>query len=111
MTTQQSATLFGRRLREARRRVDIPQDLLGVRIGLDEGTASARISRYETGVHEPPFSIAVKIAEVLAVPTAYFYCEDDNLAEIVLVWGRLPKAERKRMCELLAAAQFGDGIR
>ncbi|WP_150559461.1 helix-turn-helix domain-containing protein [Pandoraea bronchicola] len=109
MTTQQPATIFGRRLREARRRKDIPQDLLGVRIGLDEGTASARISRYETGVHEPPFSIAVKIAAALSVPTAYFYCEDDGLAEIVLMWGRASKAERKRMQDLVGATRSTDG--
>jgi transcriptional regulator with XRE-family HTH domain len=47
------STLFGRRLREARIRVGIPQDKLGVLIGMDEGCSSARISRYETGVHEP----------------------------------------------------------
>ncbi|WP_150677635.1 helix-turn-helix domain-containing protein [Pandoraea pneumonica] len=108
MTTQQPATIFGRRLREARRRMDIPQDLLGVRIGLDEGTASARISRYETGVHEPPFGIAVKLADALNIPTAYFYCEDDGLAEIVLLWGRLPKAKRRTVRALIEAEQADD---
>jgi len=48
-------SLFGRRLREARLRAGIAQDKLGVMIGLDEGCSSARMSRYETGVHEPPW--------------------------------------------------------
>lgn len=69
----------------------------------DEGTASARISRYETGVHEPPFSIAVKLAKALRVPAAYFYCEDDELANVVLAWGRLSKSERKRIKPLILA--------
>lgn len=54
MTLKEQPNLFGRRLREARQLADIPQDRLGVKIGLDEHTASARMSRYETGVHEPP---------------------------------------------------------
>jgi len=101
MTTQQSASLFGRRLRGARRQAEIPQDKLGVQIGLDEHTASARISRYETGVHEPPFEIAMKLAKALRVPAAYFYCEDEDLAELVLAWGRLSKSDRKHLRKLL----------
>jgi transcriptional regulator with XRE-family HTH domain len=101
MTTQQSVSLFGRRLRSARRQAEIPQVKLGVRIGLDEHTASARISRYETGVHEPPFEIAMKLAKALRVPAAYFYCEDDDLAEFVLAWGRLSRSERKHLRKLL----------
>ncbi|MFP3564010.1 helix-turn-helix domain-containing protein [Paraburkholderia sp. SIMBA_030] len=101
MTNKQPASFFGRRLRSARRHADIPQDKLGVQIGLDEHTASARISRYETGVHEPPFEIALKLAKVLRVPAAYFYCEDEDLAELVLAWGRLSKPERKHLRKLL----------
>jgi transcriptional regulator with XRE-family HTH domain len=41
--------VFGTRLREARELAGIPQDKLGVMIGLDESSSSARISRYETG--------------------------------------------------------------
>jgi transcriptional regulator with XRE-family HTH domain len=101
MKKQQPTSLFGRRLRSARRHEDIPQDKLGVQIGLDEHTASARISRYETGVHEPPFEIALKLAKVLRVPAAYFYCEEDDLAELVLAWGRLSKSDRKHLRKLL----------
>lgn len=52
-------------------------------IGLDEGCSSARMSRYENGVHEPPFPIIESIAKLLKVPVAYFFCEDDRLAEIM----------------------------
>ena len=108
MTRQQSASLFGRRLRGARLRANIPQDKLGVQIGLDEHTASARISRYETGVHEPPFQIAQKLADALRLPAAYFYCEDDGLAELVLAWGRLSKSERKKLRKLAEATLGGN---
>lgn len=96
MRTKQPASIFGRRLREARERKGIAQDRLGVEIGLDEGSASARISRYETGIHEPPFETAEQLAKVLEVPPAYFYCSDDDLAQLILWWDGLPKSERRR---------------
>ena len=77
-------SLFGLRLRAARERANLPQDRLGVLIGLDEGCSSARISRYETGIHQPSFEVAEKLAEILLVPTAYFYCADDQLADVLL---------------------------
>ncbi|KVQ82577.1 helix-turn-helix domain-containing protein [Burkholderia multivorans] len=80
---------------------------LGVQIGLDEGTASARLSRYETGTHEPPFGIAVKLAQALHLPAAYFYCEDDELADLVLAWVRLPKTERKQFKAMVDAILAG----
>ena len=65
-------TLFGRRLREARIRMGIPQDKLGLMIGIDEGFANARISRYEPGTHEASFAIAERLAEALKPPQAFF---------------------------------------
>lgn len=53
-------------------------------MGLDEFTASARISRYENGIHEPPIKTAQLIATSLGVPLAYLYCEDDQLADFIL---------------------------
>ncbi|CAJ6792412.1 XRE family transcriptional regulator [Burkholderia pseudomallei] len=111
MTRKEPATVFGRRLRAARQRADIPQDRLGVQIGLDESTASARMSRYETGTHAPPFGIAVKLAQALHLPTAYFYCEDDELADLVLAWVRLPKTERKHIKAMIDAILAGKRTR
>jgi transcriptional regulator with XRE-family HTH domain len=91
---KQISTCFGKRMREARNRLGMPQDRVGVSIGLDEGCSSARISRYETGVHEPPFDVVKKIARTLGVPVAYFYCEDDWMADMILRLGKLTVAER-----------------
>lgn len=90
-------SLFGRRLREARIRAGIAQDKLGVMIGLDEGSSSARMSRYENGVHEPPFIWVEKMADALSVPAAYFYCDDDRLAEILLIYSVLSEKKRKAL--------------
>jgi len=96
------ASLFGLRLRAARESAKLPQDRLGVLIGLDESCASARISRYETGVHQPPYTLAQKLASALNIPTAYLYCEDENLAELILEWGKLGPRKRRRLIEVTA---------
>lgn len=82
-TASSKTSLFSKRLREARLRFGIAQDKLGVMIGLDESCSSARMSRYESGVHEPPFKTIELIAAALNLPTAYFFCEDDRLANII----------------------------
>lgn len=92
-------SVFGRRLREARLRAGIAQDRLGIMIGLDEGCSSARMSRYENSVHEPSFSIIESIARVLELPVAYFFCDDDNLAEMMRLYISSGEAVRQRMLD------------
>jgi transcriptional regulator with XRE-family HTH domain len=96
-------SLFGRRLREVRSRAGIPQDHLGVLIGLEEGSSSARISRYESGIHEPPLATAEKLAGALGVPLAYFYCDDEQLAALILGFAALHAEGRARACALVEA--------
>lgn len=96
-----SSTLFGRRLREARQKAGIPQDKLGVSIGIDECSSSARISRYETGVHEPSLQIARLLARVLELPTAYFYCDDDQLADLLAAYWQLDGGKQTKVKELV----------
>lgn len=86
--------MFGRRLREARESAGISQDKLGVMIGIDEGPSSARMSRYEAGIHSPPFQVAEQIAKKLKLPVAYFYCSDDRLAEIMRLYHTAPEKGR-----------------
>lgn len=81
----------------------MPQDRLGWTIGLDEHTASARMSRYETGVHEPAYSLVKRLAEALMVPVAYFYADDDELAELIVRWGELGQDERAHLMSLVQA--------
>ena len=94
------STLFGRRLRDARSKVGIPQDKLGVLIGMDEGSSSARISRYETGTHEPPFATAASLAMALNVPVAYFYCDDDRLADLLITYSNLGERQKNQVLKL-----------
>lgn len=94
-------SVFVRRLKESRIRLKIPQDKLGVMLGLDEHTASARISRYENGIHEPPVKIAKLIADALMVPLAYLYCDDDKLAQIILSVSKLSNSNKEKLIEQL----------
>lgn len=90
-------TVFSRRLRQARLRLDLPQDKLGVLAGLDEAASSARISRYESGVHEPSVQFAEALAKVLGISAAYFYCGDDRLADIILRYADMSETQRRAL--------------
>ena len=63
--------------------------------------ASARMSRYESGVHEPPIKTARDIAHALGVPLGYLYCDDDRLAEIILAASELPAADQEQLLKSL----------
>jgi len=80
---------IAKRLKEARITAGLSQKRLGIAAGIDEFVASARMNQYETGKHTPGFEMLEKIAEVLHVPTAYFYAEDDMLAELIAGYGKL----------------------
>ena len=75
-----------KRLREARTEADLSQKALGIKAGIDQFSASARMNQYETDKHVPDFGTIKRIAKVLKLPTAYFYCEDDELAEVIKKW-------------------------
>lgn len=95
VTDIQPLPLFSRRLRAARERVGITQMELGVRAGIEESSSSARINQYERGKHIPDFLTVTHLGKVLGVPTAYFYAEEDNLAELILSFARLRASDKK----------------
>ena len=78
-----------------RNQLGISQMELGVRTGIDESSASARINQYERGKHAPDFLTVCNLAKVLGVPVAYFYAEEDTLAELITLFGKLKVSERK----------------
>jgi transcriptional regulator with XRE-family HTH domain len=103
----QYQSLFSRRMKAAREQKGISQMELGVRAGIDEFSSSARINQYERGKHMPDFLTVCNLAKVLGVPAAYFYAEDNHLAELIALFGQLKTAERKVLhgfAETLAGA-------
>ena len=103
-----SLPLFSGRMKTARERLGISQAELGMRAGIDEFCASARINQYERGKHTPDFLTVRNLAKVLGVPTAYFYAEDDNLADLIALFGKLRAAERKSL--LISARSLMEGV-
>ncbi len=75
----------------------ISQKQLGIRAGLDPFVASTRINRYEQGIHRADYGIAQRIARELCIPTAFLYCDDDSLAQLLLLLGRLSKRDCERL--------------
>lgn len=89
--------IFPVRLRSARKVKRLSQERLGILAGIDESSASARMNQYETGKYAPDFLMAKKIAEVLDVPTTYFYTEDDLMAEMVLKFHFLTQEQKNKV--------------
>ena len=94
----QTPTVVGHRIRLLREGFGWSQEKLGVAIGIDESSARARISRYELGVHEPPLTTVRLIANALTVPLIYLYCEEDQVADLLLRLSRLePKIRTQKV--------------
>lgn len=102
-----SSSVFGARLKEARLGAGLSQKQLGVEAGLDRFVASTRINRYELGIHKVDYAFAMRLAEVLRVPVAFFYADDEELARLILIFGQLP--QRRRGDLLLHAEALATG--
>ncbi|ASY75169.1 helix-turn-helix domain-containing protein [Pectobacterium polaris] len=100
-TRQQHRDIFSQRLKDARLLRGLSQKGLGIAAGIDEFVASARINRYEKGVHEANLVTASRLAEALDVPLAYFYATDDNLARMILTFSELSAAEQMTLLNSL----------
>lgn len=96
------SVVFGVRLRQARERIGLSQENLATSAGIDEFSASARISQYETGKHVPRYAIACKLADVLRVPVAFFYAQDDAVAQLLLLWQESGQAARQKAIAALS---------
>ena len=71
--------VLGTRIRLFRQKRGLSQEQLGVLLGFEESSARTRISRYETGHHEPPYLISCRIANILSIPVHILYCLDESL--------------------------------
>ena len=90
-------SIVAQRLREARLQVGISQKQLGIQAGIDDFSASARINQYERGKHMPDLQTLMRLAAVMRVPAPYFYCEDEELARVILKFSALGKAQKRRL--------------
>jgi transcriptional regulator with XRE-family HTH domain len=94
-------SIVAKHLKEARLRAGLSQKQLGIQAGIDEFSASARINQYERGKHMPDLLTLTRLAAVMHVPAPYFYCENEQLADVILKFSALGKAQKKRLLGLL----------
>ncbi len=79
----------------------ISQKELGIRVGMDEGSASGRMNHYEKGRHLPDVDTLRKLANELGVPLNYFFCEDDQSAELAVLISNLSNDDKKSLIDKL----------
>ncbi|EKC9670358.1 helix-turn-helix transcriptional regulator [Erwinia papayae] len=77
-----------KRFKEARIAAGLSQEKLADLLDIDGVNTRSRLSSYEVGRTEPPFSLVKRIAKILDYPENYFYTEDDNFAKAVLEFHR-----------------------
>jgi len=75
---------FPKRLKEARLRKGLSQKQLGILAGVYPFSPSPRMNQYEKGVHTPDFQMVRALAKVLEVPTAFLFCEEEDIANAIL---------------------------
>jgi transcriptional regulator with XRE-family HTH domain len=89
------------RLRAARKAANLTQQRLGIQLGMDPNTASARINQYDKGKHAPDYQTAQRMAAELDVPVADLYCEEDVLAELICKISKLEEADQLALLDKL----------
>ena len=111
MTRTTQHPVFARRLAEARKRAGLSQRQLGVLAELDPTVASPRINQYERGKHEPKLKTAKRLAEVLGIPPAFLYTEDDLLAALLLRWNELSLRQKKDLLKQVEGVELSKSKR
>lgn len=96
-----NSNVFSMRLKIARKAKKLSQERLGILAGIDEASASARMNQYETGKYAPDLLMVTKIAEVLEVPVAYFYTENNLMAEIIMQLQFLTELQQKEVLDFV----------
>ena|SRR5579859_3194019 len=79
-------SVFAKRLRDIRIKRGLSQKALGIRAGIDEFSASARVNQWERSKHLPDPAMVERIARILGVPAPYFYAREEALAEWILAY-------------------------
>ncbi len=70
---------------------------MGIKIGLDESSASSRMNHYEKGRHTPDVLTLKRMADELGVPLAYFFCESDLSAELNCLIDKLSEEDKTKL--------------
>ena len=89
-----TASPLAKRLKQARLGMGLSQREVGLLAGLDPSVASARINQYERQTHHPNYAFVRKLSHALRRPVAFFYAQEDELAELICLYGRMSAQDR-----------------
>ena len=93
---------WGVRLKQARVAAGLSQKNLGIEAGIDQFVASTRINRYELGVHKPDLLTAKNLAKALGVPVAFFYADEDEIADLIYRYSKAEPSVQQKIQALLS---------
>jgi len=74
-----------------------------MQMGLDKDTASARISRYESGAMSISLESLFELAKALDVPPAFLLASSPGMADAILALGEQPQSQQDQLAQLLTA--------
>lgn len=97
ITLSKNTCPVAKRLKQARTSAGISQKQLGIAAGIDEFSASARMNQYEAGKHTPDYLTLLRIGKVLKCPVAFFYADNDALAELIISFHTLPSTSKPKV--------------
>lgn len=80
----------------------LSQKNLGIEAGIDQFVASTRINRYELGVHKPDLLTAKNLAKALGVPVAFFYADEDEIADLIYRYSKAEPSVQQKIQALLS---------
>jgi transcriptional regulator with XRE-family HTH domain len=95
-------SIVATRLLEMRERAGLSQTQLGVKAGMNKFNCGIQVCQYETGTHMPNLWLMIRLAAALEVPVPYFYCQDPQLADLILKFGTLGSEQRSRLLGFMA---------
>jgi transcriptional regulator with XRE-family HTH domain len=72
-------------------------------MGLDKDTASARISRYESGAMSISLEALFEMAKALEVPPAFLLASTAGMADAILALGEQPQGQQEQLAKVLGA--------
>ncbi|KKY07724.1 hypothetical protein RM60_23965 [Xanthomonas phaseoli pv. phaseoli] len=89
------------RLRQARERRGLSQREVGIRMGLEKDTASARISRYESASMSISLEALFEMAVALDVPPAFLLASSPGMADAILALGEQSDRQQDQLAKAL----------
>jgi len=75
----------------------ISQKQLGIQLGMEPGTASARMNHYEKGKHTPDYATLKAMADELGVSVAYFFCESESTAQLLCLLEKMSEEDKAEL--------------